>query len=169
MYHGKMNKLYEHLNYFMNYLDMSINIEYDEEDQKIILSNKIWRKSLCIYRKEPNEIMIDNQSFLIEKEMKINDIVLWLYEKIIQYDQKSKIYEFMINIHKKYERKRKVELNEERQIIEIENIQLKIDEKGDIYSEENEDDYPISNISYDINETIEWIELSLLSEVSLFE
>ena len=113
--------------------------------------------------------MIDNQSFLIEKEMKINDIVLWLYEKIIQYDQKSKIYEFMINIHKKYERKRKVELNEERQIIEIENIQLKIDEKGDIYSEENEDDYPISNISYDINETIEWIELSLLSEVSLFE
>ncbi len=164
-----MNRIYDHLNYFMNHLCMSIDIEYDEEEQKIILSNDIWRESLIIFRKESNEIMMGNESFIIEKEMKINDIIFWLYERILQYDQKSKIYQFMINIQKKYQGKRNVELDEERQMIEIENIQLKIDEKGDIYSDENEDDYPISNISYDINETIEWIELSLLREVSLFE
>ncbi len=163
-----MNKLFNHLLYFMNITDLGVEIEYDTEDHHILLSKETWRDLICISRRD-NEIKILNESFYMDKETELKDIVLWIYYQIYQYEQKLKIYQFLKNIQEHYQGELKIYIDDEKNIIKIENIVLRINDEGDIYSDLNEEDLPISNISYDIEETIEWIDMNLYEEVSLHE
>ncbi len=163
-----MNKLFNHLLYFMNITDLGVEIEYDTEDHHILLSKETWRDLICISRRD-NEIKILNESFYMDKETELKDIVLWIYYQIYQYEQKLKIYQFLKNIQEHYQGELKIYIDDEKNIIKIENIVLRINDEGDIYSDMNEEDLPISNISYDIEETIEWIDMNLYEEVSLHE
>ncbi len=163
-----MNKLFNHLLYFMNITDLGVEIEYDTEDHHILLSKETWRDLIYISRRD-NEIKILNESFYMDKETELKDIVLWIYYQIYQYEQKLKIYQFLKNIQEHYQGELKIYIDDEKNIIKIENIVLRINDEGDIYSDLNEEDLPISNISYDIEETIEWIDMNLYEEVSLHE
>jgi hypothetical protein len=153
----------------MNITNMSIEIEYDVEDQKMLISKDKWRESLTIYLKEDREIKIGIESFYLDEETEMKDIILWIYYQIYQYDNKSKIYQFMREIQNHYQKNRNVQFDDDKQIMKIEDIELKIDNEGNIDSDMNEEDFPISNISYDIQETIEWIDMNLFQEVSLHE
>ncbi len=163
-----MNKLFYHLIYFMNITNLGVEIEYDTEDHHILLSKETWRESIRICRRD-KEIKMENESFNIDKETEIKDIVLWIYYLIFQYEQKLKIYQFLQNIQEHYQGKLKIHIDDDKNVIKIENIKLRINDEGDIYSDMNEEDLPISNISYDIEETIEWIDMNLYEEVSLHE
>ncbi len=163
-----MNKLFNHLLYFMNITDLGVEIEYDTEDHHILLSKETWRDLIYISRRD-NEIKILNESFYMDKETELKDIVLWIYYQIYQYEQKLKIYQFLKNIQEHYQGELRIHIDDEKNIIKIENIVLRINDEGDIYSDLNEEDLPISNISYDIEETIEWIDMNLYEEVSLHE
>ena len=163
-----MNKLFNQLLYFMNITNLGVEIEYDTEDQHIQLLKETWNEPIRIFRRD-NEIKMCNESFGIDKETEIKDIVLWIYYLIFQYEQKLKIYQFLKNIQEHYQGELKIHIDDNKNIIKIENIELRINDEGDIYSDMNEEDLPISNISYDIEETIEWIDMNLYEEVSLHE
>lgn len=165
-----MNRYYEQLLYFVNTLHLEIDVIYDEEEQSMEVSKENWFEKIFIMKKDIREIQIQignkNQSYCIDNEVDIKDIILWMYFHIVKHEQKSKIYHFMGFIEEYYSNKGiNIKRDDENQRIQIEELLLRIDESGNIiYDNGNE---TISNISYDMYETIEWIDMNVLSEVSL--
>lgn len=165
-----MNRIFNNLEQFVSTLHLQVEMDYDEEEHIIYILNDNWKNLILIRRKEINEIEmsigIKSEFYQTDNETDIKDIVLWMYYHILQYDHKMKIHQFMNLIQKKYS-SQKMTMDFENQTIEIENLLLKIDESGNIISDEEEEGEIISNISYDIHETIDWINLHIFYEVAL--